>query len=243
MDDSNRSTPRKVVLLDTNALHYLALFVGFARDNGFDAADIEDGALSTLMSKEDDSGYRRSLQKGHALISFIFREDAQVEYSQFTVVELLCGRIRGAAIMSLAREQVPERMWSRIDEKDVDERSMHDLPRIKDRVEDMAGVFGDWNIMFRATGASRQSADVLLLARDIVGLVYMTAADSVVYAEAVAARADYLVTDDRYLRGTVNRIHSPGGNERFQNIAQELTRLGFRELPRAYSCAEMKDVR
>ena len=133
-------------------------------------------------------------------------------------------------------------MWSKIDEKDVDERSMHDLPRIKDRVEELTGAFGDWNIMFRATGANRQPVNVLLLAKEIVSLVYMTAADSVVYAEAVAARADYLVTDDRYLRETVNRIHSPG-NERFQNIAQELTRLGYGELPRARSCVKMANVR
>ena len=105
MDESKQSTARTVVFLDTNALHYLALFVGFVRDNGFDADDIENESLSTRMSKEDDSGYRDSLQKGCTLVSFVLREDAQVEYSDFSVVELLCGRIRGAAIKSLARDK------------------------------------------------------------------------------------------------------------------------------------------
>ena len=233
---SGHPASRKVAFLDTNTLHYLALFVGFVRDTGLDIDDVENGTLSKLIRQENDPDYTRSLRKGYALVTFVLREDVQVEYSHFSMVELLCGRIRGAAVMSLAREGAPERMWSKISERQIYERSVRDLPSIKTRVEALPVALSDWNIIF---GTRSQSGDVLQLARRIVGLVYMSAPDSVVYAEAVAARADYLVTDDTYLRKTVKRIRDPNGNSQFRSIRKELSSLGYDDLPEARSCAEL----
>ena len=185
------------------------------------------------MRQENDPDYTRSLRKGHALVAFVLREDIQVEYSYFSMVELLCGRIRGAAVMGLAREGAPERMWRNISERQIYERSVRDLPSINARVEALPGALSDWNIVF---GTRSQSGDVLQLARHIVSLVYMSAADGVVYAEAVIARADYLVTDDAYLRETAELIRNPGRNGRFRNIGKELASLGYGELPQARSC-------
>lgn len=232
---SGHPASRTVAFLDTNALHYLALFVGFVRDTGLDIDDVENGTLSKRMRQEHDPDYKRSLRKGHALVAFVIRDDVQVEYSHFSMVELLCGRIRGAAVMSLAREGAPERMWSKISERQIYERSVRDLPSIKTRLEALPVALNDWNIIF---GTRPQAGDVLQLARRIVGFVYMSAPDSVVYAEAVAARADYLVTDDAYLRKAVKRIRDPNGNRQFRSIRQELASLGYEDLPEARSCAE-----
>ena len=237
---SKQSSRRKVVFLDTNTLHYLVLFIRFTCDKGFSVNDIDSDGLRCLIDQEGEARYKRNLQKGHKLISFVLHEDAQIEYSHFSVVERLCGRIRGAAIIRLAKEGAPERMLSWIKEEDIRELSEPDLPDIRKGVNDLASVLTGWNIIF----AARKSAgriDVLRLAMDIVGLVYMNAADSIVYAEAIAAQPDFLVTEDDYLYQTVKRIHTPNEHNSFQKIRHELQLLiGDYELPRACKCSELR---
>lgn len=228
--------PRRVVFLDTNTLHYLALFVRYTRDNGFTVKDISSGELRKRIDQEGETRYKKSLRRGHKLISFVLREDAQIEYSHVSMVELLCGRIRGAVIVRLAKEGAPERMWSWTNSGDIRDRSEPDLPDIRKGVHDLASVLTEWNIIFAAR-ESTGNIDVLRLAMDIVGLVYMSAADSIVYAEAIAARADYFVTEDTYLRQTVNLIHNPSERDRYRKIKQKLQRVVDDDrLPLAYKC-------
>lgn len=235
---SRQSSRREVVFLDTNTLHDLALFIRFAGDRGFTVNDIGNGRISHCIDQEDEAGYyKESLGKGHDVVSFVLRKDAQIEYSHVSMVELLCGRIRGAVIVRLAKEGAPERMWSRSDQKEIRERSELDLPDIRKRVNDLVTMLDNWDIIF----VERESKGSLRLATDIVGLVYMSAVDSIVYAEAIAARADYLVTDDTYLHQTVNLIHNPSGRNRYQGIKQELQRLVDDDrLPLALQCSGLR---
>lgn len=236
---SERPTQREVVFLDTNALHYLSLFIGFARDNGFTVTDIGHENLARRIDQEDEAGYKISLWSGHKIVAFVIRTDAQIEFSHVSMVELLSGRIKGAAILNLAKEGVPERMWSTISEIEIRERSESDLPGIKARVGELPSVLSEWNIVFGASSAKNEAIDVLELAMEVVGLVYMSAVDSIVYANAIAARADYLVTGDNYLRRTVNLIHNPSGSERYQQIKQALQRLSGSDLPQARNCGNL----
>lgn len=236
---SERPTQREVVFLDTNALHYLSLFIGFARDNGFTVTDIGHENLARRIDQEDEAGYKISLWSGHKIVAFVIRTDAQIEFSHVSMVELLSGRIKGAAILNLAKEGVPERMWSTISEIEIRERSESDLPGIKARVGELPSVLNEWNIVFGASSAKNEAIDVLELAMEVVGLVYMSAVDSIVYANAIAARADYLVTGDNYLRRTVNLIHNPSGSERYQQIKQALQRLSGSDLPQARNCGNL----
>lgn len=231
--------PRRVVFLDTNTLHYLALFVRYACDNGFTVDDIGNGEVSKRIKQEDEEGYRRSLLNGHDVVSFVLHEDAQIEYSHVSMVELLSGRTKGAVIVRLAKEGVPERMWSRIKEEDIRERSEPDLPDIRKCVNDVTSILDAWDIRFAVCTSMR--VNVLELAVKIVGLVYMSAADSIVYAEAIAAQPDCLVTEDAYLCKTVNLIHTPSGRNRYQKIREELQPLiGDYALPRARRCSELR---
>ena len=86
--------------------------------------------------------------------------------------------------------------------------------------------------------------EVIELANGIASLIYMEEIDSIIYASAVAAGADYLVTVDGYLRETVNKIHN-SRDQRYKEIRQKLegrvievilkkTRGKF-ELPRAFT--------
>lgn len=235
---SKQSPQRKVVFLDTNTLHYLALFVRYACDNGFSGNDIDSGGLRKRIDQEGETGYKKSLLNGHDVVSFVLREDVQIEYSHVSMVELLCGRIRGAFIERLAKDGVPERMWSHLDEKEIREQSETDLPGIRKCVNDLASELAKWDIIF-AVGTSK-GINILELAVKIVGLVYMTSVDSIVYAEAIAARADYLVTEDIYLRNTVNLIHNPSDRDRYRRIKQKLQRfVDDDHLPIACKCSKL----
>ena len=115
---TNRNDGRSVVYLDTNSLHYLDLFVRYVQDSGYTVNDIGSEALARQLEQVDEVGYRKSLQKGRRIISFVLQEDAQVEFSHISKIELLCGRVRGAVIENAAKEGIPDRMWSRLGEQD-----------------------------------------------------------------------------------------------------------------------------
>ena len=51
-------------------------------------------------------------------------------------------------------------------------------------------------------------------------MVYLGFADSVIYASALVAEADYLVTFDKHLKKTVNRIRT--GSRAYEEIRKRL---------------------
>ena len=71
---------------------------------------------------------------------------------------------------------------------------------------------------------SNRTNEVIELAKGIVGLIYMDEMDSIIYASAVAAGADYLVTADGYLKETINNIRN-SQDQRYEEIRQKLNEL------------------
>ena len=230
--------PRLVVGLDTNSMHYLELFMRASDEAGLGPQEIADDARFAVL-QTTESGYNESLGKGRKIVSYFLREDAQVELSDVAKIELLSGRLRGAAILSAANEGIPDRMWSRIGEDFIRDRTEGALTNIKGKVGNLGASLESWGIIVATGGERRRAADVLELAVAIVGTVYMSATDGIVYASAIAANADVLVTDDRYLRKTINLIRNPSGKIRFQSIKNELERLSNGELPQAKDCASL----
>ena len=206
-----------------------------ALEKGIKVEDIENQGLVEGLYAADD-GYNKSLEKGKKIVSFILREDGQIELSQVAKMELLCGRVRGAAIESAAKEGIPDRMWSRIDEKFIRDRTEREAVELRGRVEDLGPSLESWGVIVVVGSEQQRTTDVLELAMAIAGFVYMTVADSIVYASAIAARADLFITEDGYLHQTVNRIHNPSGRARYQQIKDELERLCDGRLPQARRC-------
>ena len=162
---TKRNYVRSVVYLDTNSLHYLDLFVRYVQDNGFTVNDIGSEALVKKLEQVDEVGYRQSLQKGRRIISFVLQEDAQVEFSHVSKIELLCGRVRGAVIENAAREGIPDRMWSRIGEKEIrDGSNEKDLERIRRRLGDLGSALEESGIVMGVGSERRQVLDILELA-------------------------------------------------------------------------------
>ena len=130
--------------------------------------------------------------------------------------------IRGKAIESAARDQVPHRMLTRMSESEIADRvSEQDLSQVGAALDELPSLLDALNITITATDRNRES-DVLGLAARIARLRYLEPVDVVIYAEAVLAQADYLITSDGYLRTVTNDIRNtkraPFGNIRTQVI-------------------------
>ena len=207
------SVLHKVAFLDTNTLHCIGIYLEYAKKKGLFPWGSKDAAASEKdVAREDindiaDVDLRRSLKRGLEIIDFLSTQDVQVQYTPISELELLVGRTKGKAIMSAAKEGVPDRMWSRFREKEIHKRvSPSDLADLKNRVDGLTAILEESGVAVK-TSHSDQASDALELAKGINGLVYMEAMDSIIYASAIVAQADYLFTMDGYLR---SRLKTPG---------------------------------
>ena len=209
---------RKVAVLDTNVLHYVSLYLKHAEDGSMypfvNAKMDADNAVAEAKRRVEDltgTSLKKSLGHGLSVLSWLSKTDARVEYSPITDLELMVGRLKGKALEAAAGEGVPDRMWSRFhaDEKEVSVRlTPEDLKGIMTGVLGLRSALEDVGVVATANVAREREVEVLDLAKQVVGLVYMSVADCIVYSHALAAQADYLITNDGYLNSTVNRIRT-----------------------------------
>ena len=122
-----------------------------------------------------------------------------------------------------AREGIPDRMWTRFREQEISARlSTAVLKDIRTKVEGLGPALEKADILATVSDLDR-TRDVFELAKGISGLVYLEMADSVIYASALVAGADYLLTGDEYFRKTVNRIRT--GQEPYDEVRRKLQAL------------------
>ena len=227
---TEKSDPHKIAFLDTNTLHCIGIYLEYAKKEDLFPWRIEDAAREKDMAIENvndlaDVGLKKSLKRGIETIDFLSTQDVQVQYAPVSELELLIGRTKGKAIMSAAEEGVPDRMWSRLGEEEIHTRvGPNDLVDIKNRIDGLTTILEESGVAVK-TGRSDQANDALELAKGINGLVYMDSMDSIIYASAIVAQADYLFTMDGYLRKTVHHIHSPRDKPRYEEIRQQLQQL------------------
>ncbi len=197
---------RKVVFLDTNVLHFVSLYLSRAKEHnlfpfGDDPAAAEDHLR--LMPETDLAG---SLGRGLRAVMSLRHDSPLVEYSTGSELELLVGRARGKAIEKAAAEGIPDRMWTRLREKDIDKRLLpDDRTQIAGGVDGLGGMLQAAGIEATVSSPAR-GRDVLAIAKEVMGLVYLSVIDSVIYADAIAAQAHQIISEDRYFRKTVQRV-------------------------------------
>lgn len=210
---------RKVAFLDTNALHYVDLYLKHAAegdsmypfidremDHGMDHDNAIEEAKTKLRSVSEKK-LKESLGHGLNVLAWISKEKLSVEYSPLTELELMAGRLKGKALLAAAAEGIPDRMWGRFPEDEIAARlTLKDLQEVKTAVDGL-GVALEY-LEINVAASTERGRDVLDLARHVAGLVYMDAKDCVIYSHALVARADYLITNDGYLKNTVNSITS-----------------------------------
>ena len=246
---NDRNALQKLAFLDTNTLHYIGIYLEYAKENDLFPRGAKDTAKEKEAAAENvnnlaEVDLKKSLKRGLETVYFLSTQDVQVEYAPVSELELLTGKTKGKAIMSAAKEGVPDRMWSRFREDEIRERvAPTDLADIKYKVDGLTSMLEESGVAVK-TSRSDQTSEVLELAKGINGLVYMEAMDSIIYASAIIAQADYLFTADEYLKKTVNYIHGPCGNLHYEEIRRKLQQLVSQiilgnaddvELPRAHT--------
>ncbi len=248
---------RKVVFLDTNTLHYIGIYLEYAKEKGLFPMGAKDTAKEKEAAAEAVTNLaevvvRKGLKQGLETVDFLSRQDVHVQFAPVSELELLTGRARGKAIISAASEGVPDRMWSRFREDEIRERvTLTELADIKDRVNGLTSLLEESGVAVN-TGGHNRANEVLELAKEINGLVYMEPVDSIIYASSLVAQADYLFTADGYLKQTVNYIYGLGSEPRYEEIRKQLQQLISQtilgnpydvELPSAYSVTADGEVR
>ena len=208
---------QKVAFVDTNVLHFLDLYLLCARSEGLypccpdGTMDGAEEAVSRLA--ENDRPYRDTLRRGLAVVSRLLSGQIEIQYSAVSEIELINTRAEGMARTRAAGSGVPRRMWSRFREEEIQKHvKSSELQLLREGVEDMMGTLRDVGVNV-AQQRSRAAGEALELAKSIGGLIYLDVVDSVVYAGALVAQADHLLTSDSYLMKTANRIRTAGCEE------------------------------
>jgi hypothetical protein len=205
-----------LVFLDTNTMHFLKLFLSFARKND----------LAPYGSKTDDpvelfkkiNGPRgktlQSFKQGQDILELLRGRKAtgfRIEYSPITHFELVCGLLRGKAIENAAKEAIPFRMWSRFDEHEIFHR-LDDAAyaAVRDETQGLSALFDAAGIPAAQTDPTTVE-EIWEMTQQLLQFIFMDLGDSIVYASSLLAMADELVSCDEYLRSTANKISNPGG--------------------------------
>ena len=234
---------RKVAFLDTNALHFVDLYLREAGERKlFPFGGGEAEAYSHLDGSTEGKP-REALTKGLNAVAYLLRGGVRVEYSVIAELEMMAGRARGRALERAAAEGIPERMWTRFSENETSGRLLtHDLIQIRHSVEKIGPTLEAAGIDASVADASR-TRDALELAKDVAAAVYMSMADCVIYASALVAEADELLSADHYLRKTVNRLKDNSMQDTRQQLQRRVAAIRsgpLRPLPAARKIPKRK---
>lgn len=225
---ANTIETQLVGFLDTNVLHFVSLYLQFARTNDLFPLEQEDGGGERVRDavrrtkEESERGWRESLQDGLGVVYRARKEQIQIRYASVSELELMAGRMRGRALLRAADEGLPERMWTKFREEEIRRRlSAADATAIMAEVDSVATDLKAAGVLVDP-GDTRDTRCILELAKTVTGLIYLQPADCIIFSAALVAQADELYTTDGYLRGTVNRISNPQGSDQ-QEVKEQVT--------------------
>lgn len=210
-----------LAFLDTNTLHFVDSYLRYSSTERLNpASDHDKRALEMSLTRVEDQALRRSIRSGMKTIDWLLLRDLRVVYSPVSELELISGRVRGSALLNAAREGIPDRMWTRVSDADVQRRvAAEELRAIGGRVVELSSQLDTLGIS--ALRASERASEVWELARSLAELIYLSPNDGIIYAGALSAQAEYLITSDEYLRKTVNGIRS-SDRTRFREVRRRL---------------------
>jgi hypothetical protein len=113
-----------IIFLDTNAVHYTRLALAFAKRKKLKILECK---LENFQSKIKQSKAHENASKyiltGYQIARYSVQQsekaDARVNYASVSGLELLCGGLRGRAILNAAKCGVPNRWYSKLDEAEL----------------------------------------------------------------------------------------------------------------------------
>jgi hypothetical protein len=100
-------------------------------------------------------------------------------------------------------------MWNRMDEDEILGRlRIQDYAAVEKATSDLEDQFAKAGVPIEETNPQHMN-DVWALAKTLLGTVFLEVGDCIVYASALLAEADELLSADRYLRFVANAIENP----------------------------------
>jgi len=231
---ANASEFAPVIFLDTNAVHQAVLTVSFCEEHNLDIATID----RTLFEQEvKDQGLVHTAtcyKNGYYVLRYLLKRiqyepDTEFWYSPMTRLELLCGGLRGEAIVSASKARVPNRWYSRLDEKEI---RQYLEPSGYESVSQKEGANSE---LLERVGVTLQEAtgnrEVLNCAAELLQAVFVDVQDCVVYASAFELQVDEFISLDQYVNSIAEWISNPGSasadlQSRFQTAKSRMIKWG-----------------
>lgn len=202
------------LFVDTNTVHYARLFLRFAKKRDLPPVGTGPGNSEEEIKQEFVGQAQFNHDRGRKLVDYLLKQgnrEARIEYSPVTRLELTAGLLRGKAILHAAEEGVAHRMWNRMDETEILSRlDPSAFADILNSVSDLETDFDEAGIVLVEADPKKQS-ETWSLASQILGVTFLDLGDCAIYASALLAEADELVTADNYFRQVVNYMQNPGG--------------------------------
>ena len=216
--------PAPIIFLDTNAVHYATLALSFGQLHAFDVVGETSANMRATLQANGITAEGRYLD-GARIVRYLCRRfqeaSAEFYYSPVTGLELLCGGLRGEAVKRAAQVGVPYRWFSRMEEKEIRTCLEPDgYAQIQAQHIDVALLFDGVGVPLTELPIDAQ---VWALARSLMENIFLDVQDCLVYASAIIAQANELITADSYLHGTVCWTNNPGAappelNARFTSV-------------------------
>lgn len=202
-----------VVVLDTNALHSVMLYLAYAEGRRLypygsggwsegDAAQIKDDIEEPMVCK--------GLIDGAWVLHFMHSNEVEVIRSSAVEAEVFRLDASSRALRTAVTESsVGGRWFSQLMPEEINRLlTPQDRRSIVESVDDTFTTLDGFGIRVSELDP-KASSDVVWLARGVMTMVYMDPMDSVVYANALVAAATHLVTSDSKFKGVVNRFKNP----------------------------------
>ena len=145
----------RVAFLDTNTLHYIRLYLSYAKEKNLYPfkRNQEIDELSSVLRSVSDSELAKALKRGMHTVRYIADEDRidHVEYAAVSEIELISGMARGKALIKTAVESPPHRMWNRVQETYIsDLLSFADLNEVRSSVDGLTSLLEESEIARRS---------------------------------------------------------------------------------------------
>ncbi len=212
------TAPSPILFLDTNGIHYARLALSLARTQHRKILKMDNDEFKAAIKrarvwKGSEKPYMDGFAIGHYLAKRVDESDARVQYAPVSGFELLCGGLRGRAIVNAARGRVPNRWYSRLDEAEL----LHYL-NPGDFAKNDSDRMGISDLFQGQLGFTVGEADerdigrVFDLSKSILKATFLEIGDCLVYASSMLARAEAVITCDSHLANVIRSVENPGSN-------------------------------
>jgi len=232
---------RPTIFLDTNALHYMNTYLQWAKNKklppfqeGIDFEQARD-----VLRDHMPNGIANMLLQGAKALSFlqeqVSQHEAAIYTSQFAKAEVIFGVLEGQAHARMAHGGFPYRMRQRAG-------ILSELVSMYLELKDYQQVIREWddflnslkekeNITILYVEGKEDFSQIAKLAEFLQSRIFMDVVDSWMYACALTTQSERVITQDKYFRQVINKLHNPQKDVGWQQLHNELKDLLKTMLP------------